>query len=92
MKITSHYFLEEKLKMLEHMHTGVNPVSVNTNYDTDDILMKLIDILYEMQGHNKFEINEAPKLSEGYAWGEEESSEAKPDKFAFMKDLKGRKK
>jgi len=93
MRNTQLYYLDDKLKMLEHLHTGIRPVSVDVStYDPEDVTMKLIDILYAMKGYDIPSFDKSTptrQLSEGYEYGGEEAKEKKP-KFD-LSFCKGRK-
>jgi len=92
MRNTQLYYLDEKLKMLEHLHTGILPISVDVNtYDPEDVALKLIDILYDMKGYSipSFD-KDTPirQLPEGYEY--EAGEEEKKPKFD-LSFCKGRK-
>jgi len=80
---------EQKAKMMNaqlwELETGLTDTNPSADYVTSDILSRLIDVLHKEKGFQSVKVQE---LSEGYEWGEEEKKE---DKFAFMKNLKGRK-
>jgi len=76
--------------MLEHMHTGVLPISVDTStYDPEGTTLKLIDVLYELMGHNKEGLNQTtPELPEGYAYEDEDTAVSKKIDLSFCKGRK----